>query len=292
MSKHIERRPLTRPISKRIAVIYHANCADGFGAAWAAWKKFGARAEYFPAHHGVPPPPGLQEKEIYFIDFTYPKKITEKLIKENKRVTAIDHHISAIEIVKLTKDFSFDLNRSGAILAWHYFHPHKRPPRLLKHIEDMDLWKFKLSATKEIFSFLDLFDFNFKVWDKLIREIENPEIFKKYRHQGKLLLRYEDKLIERLVHSNAERVRFEGYETFIVNFPFFESQIANILLKKLPPIGIVWRKKMGKIGVSIRSNGSVDVSKIAAKFGGGGHKRAAGFTLDPARPLPWKYLEK
>ena len=32
--------------------------------------------------------------------------------------------------------------------------------------------------------------------------------------------------------------------------------------------------------VSLRSNGKVDVSVIAQYFNGGGHKRAAGFTLN------------
>ena len=32
-------------------VIYHANCADGFGAAFAAWRKLGDEAEYVPMDH-------------------------------------------------------------------------------------------------------------------------------------------------------------------------------------------------------------------------------------------------
>lgn len=37
--------------------------------------------------------------------------------------------------------------------------------------------------------------------------------------------------------------------------------------------------KDGKFRCSLRSHGAVDVSKIAEKFGGGGHKQAAGLTL-------------
>jgi len=37
--------------------------------------------------------------------------------------------------------------------------------------------------------------------------------------------------------------------------------------------------KDGRIRCSLRSKGGVDVSKIAAKFGGGGHKSAAGAYL-------------
>ena len=35
-------------------VIYHADCTDGFGAAYSAWKQLGNRAEYYPCKHGTP----------------------------------------------------------------------------------------------------------------------------------------------------------------------------------------------------------------------------------------------
>ena len=38
-------------------------------------------------------------------------------------------------------------------------------------------------------------------------------------------------------------------------------------------------RKDGTAKVSLRSGGKVDVSEIAIKFGGGGHKRAAGYTM-------------
>lgn len=38
-------------------------------------------------------------------------------------------------------------------------------------------------------------------------------------------------------------------------------------------------KSDGSLKVSMRSNGNVDISKIAIEFGGGGHPRAAGYTM-------------
>jgi len=59
-------------------------------------------------------------------------------------------------------------------------------------------------------------------------------------------------------------------------------------VKNKKAIGIVWSRKSGKINVSLRSNGKIDVSKLAFKHGGGGHKAASGFTLDVEKPFPWK----
>ena len=63
---------------KNIVVLYHADCPDGFGGAWAAHKKLGEKAEYIGVHHNFLPPKGLDGKEIYMIDFVYPKEDNEK----------------------------------------------------------------------------------------------------------------------------------------------------------------------------------------------------------------------
>ena len=200
---------------KNIVVLYHANCSDGFGGAWAAWKKFGNQAKYIPVHHQVPLPKGLKNKEIYNIDFTYPLEITKKLIKDNKRVTAIDHHVTREKEVKLTKDYSYALRNSGAVLSWRYFHPTKAMPQILKYVEDMDLWKFEIPHTKEIFAYLNLFEFNFKVWNKLAAEIESPKKRKACIASGKIILKYEDRLVDKLIKNNGDLVKFEGYKTKI-----------------------------------------------------------------------------
>lgn len=277
---------------KNIVILYDgSHCSDGFGGAWAAWKKFGHKAEYIGVLHHEPPPKGLENKEIYTIDFTYSEKIIRKLIKENKRVTAIDHHISAEKAAKLTKDYSYSPSHSGCALAWKYFHPRKPVPKLLKHVEDTDLWRFKLSRTKEIFAYLEMFDFNFKIWDKLVAAFEKPAFRKKFIERGGLLLKYENRLVEQLAKGNAELVRFSGYKTLAVNSPLFNSEIGYALIKKLPPLGIVWKKRADRcIYVSLRSNGKVNVAKIAEKFGGGGHKAAAAFTLPAGKKPPWRPL--
>ena len=74
-----------------------ANARTGSAAAWAAWKKFGAKAAYLPARDRNAPPVPLKNKIVYIIDYTYDPPIIKKLIKDNVRVTAIDHHFSQKE---------------------------------------------------------------------------------------------------------------------------------------------------------------------------------------------------
>lgn len=277
-------------INKKIVILYDGGCSDGFGGAWAAWKVFGNKADYVGVRHDEPPPRGLKNKTIYLIDFTYSEAVMKKFLRENRRVTSIDHHATAEKAAKLTEKYLYSINHSGCVLAWQYFHPKKPLPKLLKHIEDTDLWKFKVPHTKEIFAYLNLFPLNFQLWDKLIKDMENPAKYKSAVQGGKLLLQYEEKRFTNLM-ENAQKVRFCGYKTLAVNSANWPSQIGNLLVKKMPPIGIVWHQRANKISVSLRSNGAVNVGKLAEKFGGGGHKKASGFSLPLNKKLPWKILK-
>ena len=51
-------------------VIYHANCTDGFGSAYSAWKLLGNRAEYYACKHGTPPP-DVTGKNVVILDFSF-----------------------------------------------------------------------------------------------------------------------------------------------------------------------------------------------------------------------------
>lgn len=278
-------------IKKKIVIIYHGNCTDGFGGAWAAWRKFGNRAEYIGAAHNEPPPRGLKNKGIYLIDFGYPETIIKKLLKDNVRVTAIDHHISRKGSTQMTHNYLYALNNSGAVLAWKYFHSKEKIPLMLRYIEDFDLWKFKIPYTRKVLAYLDLFDFNFRIWDRLTSDLEDIKKRKKIIEAGGIILKHVEKIVERLAANNFELVKFAGFKTLAVNSANFESELGYALVKKMPPLGIVWRRKKGRITVSLRSNGKIDVSKIAQKYGGGGHKEAAGFTFKTKLNFPWKPIK-
>ena len=144
-------------------VIYHASCADGFGAAFAAWLKLGDDAEYVPTQYGkddlfkIPP---WTARDVYILDFSLPRDYMEKVFSEAKRVVWLDHHKTAFEMWCEDGERSLceqsngrdevilDNNKSGAYLAWEYFHPDTEVPMLIRHIDDYDRWQFKIEGTK------------------------------------------------------------------------------------------------------------------------------------------------
>lgn len=282
---------------KNIVVLYHGDCRDGFSGAWAAWKKFGSKAEYFGLHYmpgnTTDMPRKIKNKEVYLIDVSLKGgKEMEKLVRENKRVVSLDHHADAEKFAKLAHDHVFDNNHSGAVIAWQYFHPKKKTPLFLRYVEDLDIWLRKLPHTFAVSAYNDLFDFDFKIWDRLVLEVERPKSRSRIIHSGNLILRYQDKKIQELIKKSAVKVEFFGYRTLAINSPNWASQIGSILCRILPPIGIIWSQLGNKNLISLRSDGTADVSKIAKHFGGGGHKAAAGFSIPVNKKLPWKYLNE
>lgn len=271
---------------KSIVILYHADCSDGLGAAWAAWKKFGARASYIPVANQSPLPKGLMGKEIYTVDYAFPKEITKRLIKNNKRVTAIDHHLSNKSAVALTYKPLYALGHSGAMLTWKYFHHEKRAPIYIYYIEDADLWKLKMSHAKEFVATRPIHPKDIKSVDAFVKKFEKAAFRKKFFANGKLLLEYQLALLYDIL-KNKELVKFHGKRAFAVNSPVFTDELSAIMYKK-EPMAIVWHEKRNSKKISLRSDGSVDVSKIASKYGGGGHKRAAAFKLLKKAKLPWK----
>jgi len=276
---------------KKIAVVYHGGCPDGFSGAWVAWQKFGSKAEYIGALDRKNPPANLTGREVYLIDYTWPIPVMQKLKLQAKKLVAIDHHISQADSVKISHEHRFSLDRSGAVLAWRYFFPKAKAPALLKYIEDYDLWIHKYSDTAAVHSLVNATPFDFKSWSRLSAGLEKKSSAKELLAQGRVVLAAEGKAIQELL-GYAYKVKFDGKEVMAINSPVFNDQLGNILYRKHPPLAIVWRTERDRIHVSLRSDGSVDVSKIAEKYGGAGHRAAAGFSFPADQAAPWKPIGK
>jgi oligoribonuclease NrnB/cAMP/cGMP phosphodiesterase (DHH superfamily) len=225
------------------------------------------------------------------IDFCYKKDVLREFQKKNKRVIVLDHHKSAKEDIEEAGEYVFDVEHSGSVIAWKYFFGEKiKMPTLLKYIEDTDLWRLKLSKSKEIFAFISTLKFDFLVWDKEIKKFEDKEYRKKIIEKGKSIISYEESVINRLL-PRASLVEFEGYKVLALNSPFLVSELGNRLANLKPPFAIVWAENKGRINVSLRSTKNFDVSLIALKYGGGGHPNAAGFSFDASLEFPWKIIK-
>lgn len=267
-----------------IIVIYHAGCPDGFASAIAARLHFLRQnrqdIEYFAAQHGKPPP-DCRHKEVYILDFSFPRATMIELSQQAKQITVIDHHISAekdlegIEQELNNVRVIFNMQHSGAILSWNFFQEGE-PPLLFKIIEDRDLWKFDYTRTNDVMSGLTTHPMDFELWQNWIddeSQLDNIE------EQGKILNLERNNQIEKY-RRRVRYIEMAGYSVPIVNAP---GSIASDLLQILAdgyPFAASYEDREDRRVWQLRSAGhkQIDVSIVAQQFGGGGHKNASGFS--------------
>ncbi len=278
----------TESILQDIVVIYHAHCQDGFGSAFAAYQKFGNTASYIACSDRVLPPEGLIGKEVYVLDFSYPKEVLLELEKNNRRLVVIDHHISAEEAVTAVKEHVFKSDHAASYLAWEYFTGSTVPP-FIQMLEIIDLAKDKEGNEVDLITYILSKQYIFEAYRMLLEDFSTEEGLVRIRAAGHIQHEYLLLIIEAII-SKPDFVVFEGYTVPCINMhlPLNEKSIAlRMLYEKYPPFSIAYRFDNGLLKVSLRGNGEVDLTTLAAKYGGGGHKNSSGFVISASLPLPF-----
>lgn len=249
-------------------ILYHGQCPDGFGAAYAAWKALGDTAQYLPVHHGEPPPKLPPGSTVFIVDFAYQRDVLLNM-RQQHQVTVLDHHKTAQHDLDGLEGVIFNLNKSGAMLAWEYWHQ-TPAPKLIEYIQDRDLYRMELPYCQEVVTALLSYPMDFSVWDKL----DIPTLI----DEGEPICRFHRRMVE-MMAARMHWGKIDGYRVPISNASIGGSDLAHLLCKRYPEalFAAVYFDSCGKRFWSLTSEGKFDVSQIAKKYGGGGHANAAGF---------------
>lgn len=257
-------------------VIYHGGCRDGFCAAWVLASRFGAENLDFHAGYYGQTPPDCAGRDVVIVDFSYPMPDMERIRGEVATLLVLDHHKTAQATLR---DFRgdntrvvFDMERSGAGLAWDEYFPTQPRTWAVAYTEDRDLWRFALPNSQAICAYLSILPFEFDSWNDVAKS--RAELF---IPAGVAVLAKVDQYVAE-VKKNARRWTFEGHDVPIVNAPQVDiSELLDALTgTELFAMGW-WQRADGVFQYSLRSRGDFDVSALAKMHGGGGHKNAAGF---------------
>jgi uncharacterized protein len=288
-------------------VMYHTRCFDGTMAAAAALKAIqdgslqcdpekglipinynvSGQEEFFSDKEDSPYSLASAQgaEEFIFVDFCPKADTVNQLIDLGHKVVVLDHHKSAMEdAAKLEGTegltLTFDMAKSGAMMAWDYFHG--EAPKLVHHVQDRDLWQWKLDHTKEIMAWLG-------AWS----ETNNPQSYldailkfefteSEIVEVGSMLTAQLNSAVEKLA-SSFRYADILGYgRGIVVNAGVYQSEVGEYLYDRheVPFVVAYGATRGGQISLSFRSKKgaahSIDVTKLAAEFGGGGHENAAG----------------
>lgn len=266
-------------------VYYHANCSDGMIAASIIKKAYLDAniipPEFFPFQYDDSVEP---EHGQLFVDITPPKDKYKAWFPFNPVI--LDHHETVKHIIEeLGGVYRTNEAHSGAMMAYEEVYvPLNGENETVKWLATRamirDTWKITDPLWKEACEIDQSMNF---AGPKFLDYIEDivPDYFWEI---GQHLYRNVESKVKKYVHSSAHYTTSNGYKISHYNCTEkLTSEVGHALLDSGSDLGIGWfvlNKPTGlKTIFSLRSNNRISARKIAESFGGGGHEKAAGFSV-------------
>ncbi|MBA85212.1 MAG: phosphohydrolase [Rhodobacteraceae bacterium] len=284
----------------RTICIYHANCADGFTAAWVVNLAICKGVDFIPASYGSEPP-DVTDADVIIVDFSYKRPVLERMAQTARSILVLDHHKTAeADLQGLPRPAGrwrdhkaqagnpavlFDMCRSGAQMAWDYFCLGARPG-IVDYVADRDLWRWELPHSREINAVIQSYEMNFTIWHDLNVDLQRDFSGAQLVREGAAILRKQDLDIRQMLPITTREMIIGGHCVPVANLPYcFASEAAGRLAEDAPFAATYFDGPKGRaFSLRSRGEGGLDVAEIAQRYGGGGHRNAAGFTM----PIGWE----
>jgi uncharacterized protein len=288
----------------RTIFIYHKGDLDGQACAAIA-RAANAEYELVPAEYGDDLHPLLigatKAMHLIMADFSLPfEQMLELGWKTN--LTLIDHHWGIIkqcldyaskQPLPFTTFLGDEANSKAACeLVWEYFFQNQPIPMTIKLLSAWDTWHH------DRFPDVGAFQMGARYYLPTIdnpnwRDITHPRtpdtVPFDYIRTGTVLQTWMQNSGTSRVKDYGFDITFEGYKTKVVNTTSKGSQMFDEVCDESYVLRMVFcmlPNRIWKFSI-YTTRPEIDVSVIAKKYGGGGHKQAAGFTWDSKTPLPF-----
>ena len=270
-----------------LTVCFHHDDADGRGSGAVVRYALGKDVHLIEIDYDrMVIPWDLIEKadRVVVTDFSFPVDWMKRLA-DGREFIWIDHHISAIkEFQGIADEWSGlrDVEEAACVNAWKYFFPERPVPQAIVLIGDRDIWRWAEKDTGAFNEAINVRDFradNDDLWIPLLED--DPELLNEMLTEGARLREIRLNEINELIERRGYEVEFFGERTLAVNAPG-NGDIGQRSRDLGYDIAYCYvdRMELGVLstGVTLFSR-EADVSVIAKKFGGGGHKHASGFSF-------------
>ncbi len=282
---------------------YHSADLDGHSSGAIIKHRF-PEAELHPINYNQPFPWEIitSADTVYMVDFGL--QPFEKMVRLSAscRLIWIDHHISAIEACKAYGETILgkrEVGKAACELTWEYLYPNIGMPKFVHLLGRYDVWDHRDHAEwdMEILPFhygLGIEDTdpsrNWAFWDNLFKA--DNAVYECIIGHGKVILAYVTQSNIHYMRSHAYEIQFEGLRALVVNIGNVSSKFfENMYTPAKHDIMIAYSCIRGQFwGVTLYSDKpEVDCAVLAQKYGGGGHKGAAGFSCKelPFRIFRW-----
>ena len=282
-----------------VVVIAHTDL-DGYTASAVCKKRYPECKIYYSNYgRAVPNAAFIPGCRMIVTDYSLLEHEFQKCKHLNIDCIWIDHHkdnYTMLEQKGVCWPGLRDANFCGAALTWKFLFPGKEMPMVVQHVNDYDLWRFKLPGTKEFSAGIQLFEQRASyrtcvIWNDLLSD--NPDVAKKALDD---VISFGAKTLNFTKERDAIICKDMSYSATLPtgqkclvaatkggNSSFFDSVdqsgIDALCMAQ-------YATDIKKYRCSVYSPDNIkEVLPIAKSFGGGGHPGAAGFQAN-AYPFP------
>jgi oligoribonuclease NrnB/cAMP/cGMP phosphodiesterase (DHH superfamily) len=276
-------------------VIYHKSDFDGLFCREIAKSYLGTDATYIGYEYGDTVPSVGDDEDIYMLDISIPEMMN------HRRLVWIDHHATAIEKYKdIQPMHGVRIDGVAACrLAWQYFYVGSVFPAKQKFIDrivneplavrlagEYDVWD-KRDPRAELFQHgLRSRELTEQLWHNLL-SFDKDHIVDELLTRGSAIEYYVKSQNAEIIKSIGFDLDFEGLHFLALNTARYNSLNFEAGLKPEHDgcFGFKWTGDKWSVSLyGVPGKPEIDLSAIAKKWGGGGHKQACGFT---AQSLPF-----
>lgn len=287
-----------------VVVLYHKNCLDGIGSAWAAWKYYEGKVDLLAVQYGDKFEEifganfdKLTGKIVYCLDFSFDLPTTKHLMGICNPLVVLDHHDSAWKNLKSIAQETFgdsnelfhngsfieslvvvDQNHSGTRLSWAWFFGHDPRaviPKGVLYVEDRDLWKWEFADSRNWTAGAFSYEFSVENFDKLISANVDDVV-----KEGIGISRHMEKSVN-LLYKSSRRFQVDEFDVPIVNCNALFASDLGAKMAEGEAFSVTYHDGGNARHYSLRRAKGADIklNEIAERFGGGGHPGAAAFRI-------------
>lgn len=285
-------------------VFYHVKDLDGHcsGAlARYALEKQGIEPEMVPYNYGWPLPDLNPDDELYFVDISTDPYDVMLDLANNYKVTVMDHHKTFIAFLK-EKDITLPgiqiEGTAGCELTWDFFFYDQPRPEFVTLLGRYDVWDHSSQDKWDT----EIYPFQFGMkscdtdpqrassylfWKDLLRnhfDIRDNKNINQLIANGHVILQYQKMEDASYSKMHAFEAQFEGHSAIVMNNPRGNSSVLDAVHDPDKHDLIVCftysRGRHWEFSFYAKPDAKIDVSKIARKYNGGGHAKAAGCIVE------------
>jgi uncharacterized protein len=214
----------------------------------------------------------------------------EEMIRLNElcELHWIDHHDTAI---KKYEESGADIKglrvdgTAACTLTWEYFF-NEPAPKAVEFIGLYDVWDHRNPQVLPFQMGLRTFDTRMgsRIWDEVIRS--DPHWIAVVVSKGAIIMDYQKRYHKGYCSAYSFETEFEGLKALAVNKGFTNSMVFGDRIRDYDiVITFVRKNKAWKVSFYTDKE-HVHCGQLAEKYGGGGHRQAAGANVEE---LPFEY---